>query len=85
MMNYVTKRPYSGANAATLAAADVDQVVTFKQAVRDLGVSGKNMKGIKACARLFRFGKDVDEEGNKKMIWFSVFDVQDVLARKETV
>ena len=46
MMNYVTKRPYSGANAATLAAANVDQVVTFKQAVRDLGVSGKNMKKL---------------------------------------
>ena len=86
MMNYVTKREYTGANAATLAAANVDAVVTFKQAIRDLGVPGTKLKGLKACATLIRFGKETmeDETGKtvKKPIFFSVFDAAEVLARK---
>jgi|GEM_PF-2974493 hypothetical protein len=82
MKNYVTGYQYSGKNAAILAAVGVDSVCTFKQAVREMGVSGKNMKGIKAVASLFRFSKELDEEGNRKMIWYSVFDAEAVLARK---
>jgi hypothetical protein len=86
MINYVTKREYTGSNAATLAAAGVDAVVTFKQAIRDLGVPGAKMKGLKSCATLIRFGKDkIEDEDGKlkpKPIFFSVFDAEEVLARK---
>jgi hypothetical protein len=82
MKNFVTGYEYSGANAATLAAAGVDAVVTFKQAVRDMGISGKKLKGIKACASLMRFVKDENEEKGKRPVFYSVFDVNDVIARK---
>lgn len=80
MMNYVTGYEYSGKNAAILADAGVDAVVTFKQAVKDLGIPGKKLKGIKKCATLVFFKKDDEEE--KKPRYFSVFDVVEVLARK---
>jgi len=81
MINYVTKREYTGRNAAILAEANVDSVVTFKQAVRDLGIPGAKLKGLKACASLMRFTKDEDENGNKKVRFYSVFDANQVLAR----
>ena len=81
-MNYVTKREYSGMNADTLAAIGVDAVVTFKQAVRDLGIPGTKLKGLKACARLVFFKEDEDDNTKKKPRYFSVFDVTEVLARK---
>ena len=86
MQNYITKREYTGANAATLAATGADQVLTFKQALSIEGVTGKKLKGIKKCATLIRFSskdKVVDENGveKPKPIFFAVFDVQDVLAR----
>ena len=52
MKNYVTGFEYSGVNAATLAAAGVDSVVTFKQAIKSLGIPGAKLKGLKACAKL---------------------------------
>jgi len=79
MKNHVTNREYTGVNAATLAAIGVSSVVTFKQAVRDLGISGTKLKGLKACARLIMFTKDEDE--NAKARLFSVFDAAEVLAR----
>ena len=86
-INYVTKREYTGVNAATLNAIGVDAVVTFKQATRDLGIPGKNLKGIKSVASLVRFSKTEkveDEKGRQvaKPIYFSVFDAKQVLARK---
>jgi hypothetical protein len=80
MMNYVTKKEYSGVNAATLAAAGVDAVVTFKQATKNLGIPGKKLKGLKACAKLVMFKED-EETGEKKPRFFSVFDASEVLAR----
>jgi hypothetical protein len=80
MMNYVTKKEYSGVNAATLAAAGVDAVVTFKQATKNLGIPGKKLKGLKACAKLVMFKEDEDT-GEKKPRFFSVFDATEVLAR----
>jgi len=86
MMNYVTKREYTGANAIALSAAGVESVVTFKQAIRDLGVPGSKLKGIKACARLIRFGREKIEDENgvmkPKPIFFSVFDAKEILKRK---
>ncbi len=80
MINYVTKREYTGKNAAILAAAGVDAVMTFKQATRELGIPGTKLKGLKACAKLVMFAKD-DEENEKKPRFFSVFDASEVLAR----
>lgn len=84
MKNYVTGREYTGMNADTLAAAGVEAVVTFKQAVKDLGIAGAKLKGLKACARLVFFKNEEDKDGNevKKPRYFSVFDIEDVLARK---
>jgi len=87
MINYVTKREYTGKNAAILSEAGVNSVVTFKQAVRDLGIPGKKLKGLTKCATLVRFSKTekVEDENGKqtaKPIFFSVFDASAVLARK---
>ena len=88
MINYVSGYEYTGRNADVLAETGVDAVVTFKQAIRDLKVSGKKMKGIKKVATLIRYSKketEIDPETGKekpKAIFFSVFDVQDVLKRK---
>jgi len=84
MKNYVTGREYTGVNAETLAAAGVDAVVTFNQAVKDLGIAGAKLKGLKACAKLVFFKNEEDKDGNevKKPKFFSVFDVAEVLARK---
>jgi len=81
MKNFITGREYSGVNATTLAMIGVESVVTFKQAVRDLGIPGAKLKGLKACAKLVMFTKDEEEE-NKKPRYFSVFDTAEVLARK---
>jgi antirestriction protein ArdC len=80
MINYVTKREYSGKNAVILMEAGVDAVLTFKQATRDLGIPGKALKGLKSCATLIRFDKDDKEESRPR--FFSVFDAVEVLARK---
>jgi len=83
MMNYVTGYAYSGRNADILASLDLPQgVVTFKQATRELGIPGKKLKGLKAVASLMRFLKEEDENGEKKVRFYSVFDAAEVLARK---
>lgn len=82
MFNYVTGYAYSGKNADTLAGLDLENgVLTFKQATRELGIPGKKLKGIKAVASLMRFLKDEDENGEKKVRFYSVFDATEVLAR----
>ncbi len=88
MINYVSGYEYTGRNADVLAEAGAEAVVTFKQAVRDLKVAGKKMKGIKKVATLIRYSKketEIDPETGKerpKAIFFSVFEAQDVLKRK---
>lgn len=88
MINYVTGYEYSGRNAEILSCCDAEAVVTFKQATRDLKIPGKKLKGLKKCATLIRFSKketEVDPETGKerpKPIYFSVFDIEDVLARR---
>ena len=82
MFNYVTGYGYSGKNADALAGLDLENgVLTFKQATRELGIPGKKLKGIKAVASLMRFLKDEDENGEKKVRFYSVFDATEVLAR----
>ena len=89
MINYVTGNEYSGKNAGTLLALGYDEsdaFVTFKQAIKLDGISGKALKGIKKAATLYRFSKTekVEEDGKtvSKPIPFSVFHIKEVLARK---
>lgn len=91
MINYVSGYAYSGRNAAMLAECgfgEDDAFVTFKQAVKLPGLTGKKLKGIKKAATLVRFSKtetEIDPETGKeraKPIYFSVFNIADVLARK---
>ena len=89
MINYVTGNEYTGRNAATLEEAGFDYedaFVTFKQAIKLDGISGKALKGIKKAASLVRFSKTekVEEDGKMvaKPIYFSVFDIKQVLARR---
>lgn len=90
MQNAVTGNFYTGKNEATLLAAGYDEgdmFVTFKQAIKLDGISGKALKGIKKAATLVRFSKtqtETDENGKTvaKPIYFSVFDLNEVLARK---
>ena len=90
MFNAVTKHEYSGKNEAILAQlgfGEDDAFVTFKQAIKLDGVSGKALKGIKKAATLVRFSKtqkELDETGKMiaKPIYFSVFHLEDILARR---
>jgi len=90
MINYVTGHEYSGQNFTALMMAGYDEgdsFVTFRQAVKLEGVSGKSLKGIKKAATLVRFSRNeqVQDENGKmvsKPIYFSVFDVKEVMKRK---
>lgn len=86
MKNAITGNYYTGTNEEILAEAGVDEVVTFKQALKVDGITGKKLKGINKVATLIRFDtKNVeeDEDGNTRPrpIFFAVFDYADVLAR----
>ena len=78
---------YTGKNVDTLESLgydDSDNFVTFKQALKIDGVSGKKLKGIKAAARLVMYKMKEDEESGKKRLtprFFSVFNVKDVMKR----
>ena len=90
MINYVSGNEYTGQNYNTLAAlgySDDDAFVTFKQAIKIDGISGKALKGIKKAATLVRYSKhntEIDETGKEvtKPIYFSVFDIKEVLSRR---
>lgn len=90
MINYITKYEYTGGNAIKLEEAGYDYddaFVTFKQAIKLDGITGKALKGIKKAASLVRFSKtekEADENGKMvaKPIYFSVFDIKEVLARR---
>lgn len=89
MINYISGNEYTGQNAIALAMAGYDEddaFVTFKQAITLPGMTGAKMKGIKQAARLVRFNNNVLEENAEgklapKPIWFSVFDVKEILKR----
>ena len=90
MINYVTGHEYSGQNFTSLMMAGYDEgdaFVTFKQAIKLDGISGKSLKGIKKAATLVRFSRTekVEDENGKmvsKPIYFSVFDVKEVMKRR---
>lgn len=87
MINYLTKKEYTGCNVDILMASgfqEGDSFLTFKQALKIDGVSGKTMKGLKACATLM-FVKEVEDKETGEKIrspkYFSVFDAKEILAR----
>ena len=88
MINYVTGNEYSGSNANTLMAlgfGEGDAFVTFKQAIKLDGISGKSLKGLKKSASLIRFSKELDKDTGtweKKPRYFSVFHIDAVLSRR---
>ena len=90
MINYLTNYEYTGGNAIKLEQAGYDYddaFVTFKQAIKLDGISGKALKGIKKAATLVRFSRteQVQDENGKmvsKPIYFSVFDLKEVMKRK---
>ena len=90
MFNHVTGHEYTGKNFTTLCIAGFEEgseFVTFKQAIKLNGISGKALKGIKKAATLVRFSRtqtEIDETGKTvaKPIFFSVFDLKEVLARR---
>jgi len=90
MINYLTKKEYSGQNIDTLISSgydETDSFVTFKQALKIEGVTGKGLKGIKKAATLFFIKKEEDKKTGKEVIikkYFTVFDIKQVFARIET-
>ena len=80
-INITTGQEYTGKNAEALEGYEA--VCTFKQGIKHFGVSGSQVKGLKAVARLVRFRMVEDDEGNsKKMpVYFSVFNADDFAAR----
>lgn len=87
MINYLTKREYTGQNVEILMASgyqEGDSFLTFKQALKLDGVTGKTMKGLKKCATLM-FVKETEDKETGKVVktpkYFSVFDAKEILAR----
>ena len=76
MKNFVTGYEYTGQNEAILAECGVESVLTFKQAIKLKGLSGKKLKGLKKCATLIGYKTVETEEGKKeqKPFYFSVFN-----------
>ena len=89
MKNYLTKKEYSGQNIDTLYEAgynETDAFVTFKQALKLNGVTGKSLKGIKKAATLFFLKKEEDKKTGKEKTtrrYFTVFNIQDVFSTVE--
>jgi antirestriction protein ArdC len=88
MINYVTGNEYTGQNAGILMELGYDEndaFVTFKQAIKLDGISGKALKGLTADAKLIRFVKEIDKvtgKEEKKPRYYGVFDIKGVLARR---
>ena len=88
MYNFSTGNEFSGRILGILLEAGYEPghgFVTFKQAVKLPGLSGKKLKGIKKAASLVRFVKQVDKvtgKEEKKPRYYSVFDIEEVLQRR---
>ena len=88
MINAISKKEYTGSNFDTLMINGADEgqeLATFKQMIKYLGCSGKDLKGLKKFATLF-FMKEVEnEKGETEKVrrFFSVFSVEE--AKKQIV
>ena len=87
--NEISGHEYQGINVARLASEGFEPgatFITFKQAIKLPGMSGKKMKGLKKAATLMIIKERTDKEtGEKKRLpsYFSVFDYKLVKARME--
>ena len=88
--NEVSGHEYSGRNSDELASLGFEEgatFITFKQAIKLPGMSGKKMKGLKKAATLMIIKSKKDPEtGEIKKLpsYFTVFDFQQVKARIES-
>jgi len=93
MNNFTTNVEYTGCNITTLMEAGYDEsneFATFNQARKFWELSGKELKGAKACARLITIVLKKDKEGKEKKVpkYFSVFEkseLEAVIASNATV
>ena len=85
MINFTTNQEYQGNNVDLLQGLGTE-FCTFRQAVNFFGLTGKELKGAKSCARLMKI---VDKEifckiTNKKIkkmvpVYFNVFEKNHLL------
>ena len=83
MINFITNVEYTGCNIATLMEAgfnEGDEFATFNQVRKAWNLSGKELKGAKAVARLMTIVLKKDKEGKEKKVpkYFSVFERTDL-------
>tara|TARA_R100001460_G_scaffold15860_6_gene34853 strand:- start:1208 stop:1486 length:279 start_codon:yes stop_codon:yes gene_type:complete len=85
MINFTTGKEYQGTNFDQLLGLGTE-FCTFRQAINFFGLTGKELKGAKSCARLMKI---VDKEifckiTNKKIkrmipVYFNVFEKNHLL------
>ena len=63
MLNFTTKKEYTGQNVETLEGLG-SEFCTYKQAIKHFDIDGKLLKGSKACAKLIYVSEQ--EEVDKK-------------------
>tara|TARA_R100000544_G_C2192437_1_gene42374 strand:- start:214 stop:513 length:300 start_codon:yes stop_codon:yes gene_type:complete len=85
MINFITNVEYTGCNIATLMEAgfnEGDEFATFNQVRKAWNLSGKELKGAKAVARLMTIVLKKDKEGKEKKVpkYFSVFELTELQA-----
>tara|TARA_R100000278_G_scaffold116700_1_gene96260 strand:- start:522 stop:809 length:288 start_codon:yes stop_codon:yes gene_type:complete len=80
MINFTTKKEYTGQNIETLDGLG-SEFCTYKQAIKHFDISGKLLKGAKACAKLINVSEqeEVDKKTGsisikKKTNYFWVFE-----------
>ena len=85
MINFTTNLEYTGCNITTLMEAgydDSNEFATFNQVRKAWNLSGKELKGAKAAARLMTIVLKKDKEGKEKKVpkYFSVFELSELQA-----
>ena len=82
MINFVTKREYSGKNVDILMASGKgSEFAGFHQGKKFFNVTGKDLKGLKKAATLMMVVEKEDSNGDKKksMRYFPVFKYESFL------
>ena len=83
MINFTTNQEYQGNNVDLLQGLGTE-FCTFRQAVNFFGLTGKELRGAKSCARLMKVvDKEVIKNGKveKKKVpfYFNVFEKNHLL------
>ena len=66
MINFTTNKEYQGNNIDLLQGLGTE-FCTFRQAINFFGLTGKELKGAKSCARLMKI-VDKQEMKNGKLV-----------------